>query len=106
MVNENSKYIFSNLSDINKLEQMFQSMESITKFNTNAQNESNTLAYSFAEIEKTLHMLINNFNSLKKLSFENNEKEVEDILHDIGEDFRHILYHIHDSKYYGYLFEK
>ena len=30
-------------------------------------------------------------------------EELFDVLIDIGEEFRHILYHIHDPKFYKYL---
>lgn len=34
-----------------------------------------------------------------------NEEQIDDLLHKIGEEIRHILYHIKDPKFYEYLRE-
>lgn len=38
------------------------------------------------------------------LSAEPEGQEAAEILNEIGEEYRHILYHIRDTKLYGYLF--
>lgn len=64
--------------------------------------ESATLAHAFLDIEKTCVTLLNLL--FPKLLLNNlSGEEVEEILIDIGEEFRHILYHIKDPKFYEYL---
>lgn len=62
------------------------------------------LAYSFFEIEKSCLTLYNKL--LPKLKKTDKQEDIEKILHEIGEEFRHLLYHIKDNKYYSYLFDE
>lgn len=62
------------------------------------------LAYSLSEIEKSCSTFYNKL--LPKLKKTNKQEDIEKILHEIGEEFRHLLYHIEDSKYYSYLFDE
>lgn len=61
------------------------------------------LAYSLSEIEKSCSTFYNKL--LPKLKVTDKQEDIENILHEIGEEFRHLLYHIEDSKYYSYLFD-
>lgn len=61
------------------------------------------LAYSLSEIEKSCSTFYNKL--LPKLKATDKQEDIENILHEIGEEFRHLLYHIEDSKYYSYLFD-
>ncbi len=65
--------------------------------------EAWTLAHSFSDLEESFRKFLEVHlpRLLKKAKGSN---EVEDVLLDIGEEFRHILYHIKDPKFYSYLF--
>lgn len=60
------------------------------------------VAYSFVELEESLQKTLD---LLRKLMEEQPEKTLEDILLELGEEFRHIIYHIRDNRYYSYLFD-
>jgi hypothetical protein len=32
-------------------------------------------------------------------------EDLTDVLHDMGDELRHILYHIRDARYFGYLLD-
>jgi hypothetical protein len=77
----------------------------VESFDRGHEKESDVLAHSFVDIEETCSKLLNEL--LPKLIQDDlNETEINDLLLDIGEEFRHILYHIEDSKFYNYLSSK
>jgi hypothetical protein len=64
--------------------------------------ESTTLAHAFWDLEESFRAFLDVH--LKKLVQEDlDPATIHDVLHDIGEEFRHILYHIKDPLYYRYL---
>jgi len=74
----------------------------VTKYSTPTENQADTLANSFLDIEDALGKIINE--QIPKLYLgELDANEVDDLILDIGEELRHLLYHIHDTKVYGYL---
>lgn len=61
-----------------------------------------TLASAFLELDKSFRAFVDV--QLPRLLADTAEvTDVENTLHDIGEEFRHILYHIKDLKYYEYI---
>lgn len=68
------------------------------------ESESETLAHAFLDIDESCRILTNEL--FPKLEFASlSEEEINELLLDIGEELRHILYHIKDPKFYGYLGE-
>jgi len=66
--------------------------------------ESESLAHSFLDIEESFKVLLDNlFPKLESSSM--SEEQINDLLFDIGEEMRHILYHIKTPKFYEYLTE-
>ena len=76
----------------------------VNSYNMEHENESETLAHCFLDIEESCKVMINELFP-KLLSDSINEDDVDEILYDIGEEFRHVLYHIKDPKFYNYLQE-
>ena len=76
----------------------------VASFDSKSEPGGWRIAYSLSEIEKSCLALYNKL--LPKLKKTDKQKDIEKILHEIGEELRHLLYHIEDSKYYAYLFEK
>ncbi|MDR0829613.1 MAG: hypothetical protein LBN95_05840 [Prevotellaceae bacterium] len=76
--------------------------ERVTKHSTIDEKQSNILANSLMDIEESLQTI--NINIPKLYSKNINAEEIDDIILDIGEEFRHILYHIKDTKVFEYLF--
>ncbi len=74
----------------------------VTRYDTGQEKEAWTLAHAFADLEESLRAFLDD--QLPRLAQGNLQpSETYDLLLDIGEEFRHILYHIQDPKFYKYL---
>lgn len=74
----------------------------IAKFDDENGEEADRIAHSLIDIKDSFKDIYEKYVPL----LENgnlNESKIDDVLLDIGEEFRHILYHIADMKYYNYL---
>jgi hypothetical protein len=82
--------------------QNLQKSEIVNSHNQNKEIEAATIAHGLSDMEDS-------FNKIKELipKLATNDilttDQVEDILMSIGEELRHILYHINDMKFYDYL---
>ena len=64
--------------------------------------EPETLAHAFSDIEESLRKFLDQ--QLPKLADSSLQGEqLEDLLLDISEEFRHILYHLHDPEFFRVL---
>jgi len=68
----------------------------VAQFDSEGEPGSWRLAHSLSEIERSCSTFYNKL--LPKLKKTNKQEDIEKILHEIGEEFRHLLYHIEDSK--------
>ena len=76
--------------------------QKVNSFDLNGELESETLAHSLLDINESCNTLVNDlFPKFELTSL--TEEEINELLFDIGEELRHILYHIRDPKYYQYL---
>lgn len=76
----------------------------VTEFNQDDTQEAWTLADDFIDLDQSFRTFSQEL--LPKLVRGGLEsKQIEEALHDIGEEFRHILYHIRSSKFYKYVDE-
>jgi|TARA_B110000908_G_scaffold126595_1_gene148536 hypothetical protein len=89
---------------LNKLSKNLSKSEKVNSLDGKKNIESSTLAHAFLDITESTSLITKEL-IIKLMSDKISENEVDDILLDIGEELRHILYHIKDSKYYSYLFE-
>ena len=90
---------------IEKLKALIKNLEKcerVTKYSTSEENQADTLANSFLDIENALNVIIKE--QIPRLYLNDlDANDVDDLILDIGEELRHILYHIYDTKVYGYL---
>jgi hypothetical protein len=76
----------------------------VTRYSTETYNEVDTFVHALIDIEESLKQIINE--DIPKLYLnELNEEDIDDIILNIGEEFRHLLYHIKDTKVYNYILE-
>lgn len=76
--------------------------ERVRIFDAPGEPESWTIAVALRDIEKSCSEIFQE--QLPPLvSGSLPKSEIDERLHRIGEELRHILYHIHDTKYYAYL---
>jgi len=99
-------YLINNIMDFNqKLEIIAQNLkksEKVNRYDNGEELEAYTIAHALLDIEESATVLSKNFIP-KLLSNDITENELNEILIDMGDVFRHIIYHIKDSKYYDYL---
>ncbi|QMU65787.1 MAG: hypothetical protein GKR88_16915 [Flavobacteriaceae bacterium] len=89
---------------LNKLSKNLSKSEKVNSLDNKNDRESSTLAHAFLDITESTSLITKELIP-KLMSNKISESQIDDILLDIGEEFRHILYHIKDPKYYSYLFE-
>ena len=78
--------------------------ERVKKYSTPDEDQAAVLAYSLLDIEEAAGKIINDH--IPKLYLANlNADEVDDLVLEIGEELRHLLYHVYDTKVYDYLKE-
>lgn len=95
--------IFENSSEIKKLAEKLQEYECVYKFDSDDEPEAWRIAHSLSDLEQSFKEILNN--QLPSLLNANSEVEIHNSLIDIGEELRHIIYHIKDPKFFSYLFE-
>lgn len=75
--------------------------ERVTRYSSPEENQSDTLANAFIDIEESILNIL-----LLLPKFYNEElksEEADDLILEIGEELRHLLYHINDTEVYNYL---
>jgi len=71
----------------------------VTKYDTASEKQAWTMAHAFTDLEGSFRTFLNE--QLPKLRDNHlTPQEIHDLLLDIGEEFRHILYHINDPEFY------
>lgn len=76
----------------------------VTRFDEEGHDEAGALALALQDLEQSFREFLEN--QLPKLVDNRlGDGELTELLLDMGEEFRHILYHLHDPKYFRYLFD-
>lgn len=89
------------VSEIQRLAQVFATSDTVRKLDTKDEPGSWRLAYALVEIRHSLARLETLM--MSTLDAANEANYVDDCLHEIGEELRHVLYHVRDSGYFDYL---
>ena len=93
------------MSEIINLTHTLEKCERVTRYSTKEENQAGTLAHALIDMEESMHKIIEEH--LPKLYNSNiNSEQIDDIILDIGEELRHILYHIRDTKVYNHLMDE
>jgi hypothetical protein len=78
--------------------------EEIRKYDTADEKQAWTLAHAFLDLAESFRKFLDQ--QLPKLERSSMDcEQMNELLLDIGEEFRHILYHIQDPAFYAYLRE-
>ncbi|GHT17522.1 hypothetical protein FACS189429_1790 [Bacteroidia bacterium] len=85
---------------LNTLASVLNQSSLVNSFDVGKEKETYNLAVSLLDIKEAIENVNNQINLLQ---IDMTEDAINDILWDIGEEFRHILYHILHSKFYNYL---
>jgi hypothetical protein len=95
--------IIATPKDVAQLAERLSRCSEVTRYDAGKHKEAWALAGSFADLEGSFRALLDE--QLPKLAQGNlSPSETYDLLLDIGEEFRHVLYHIlEQQKFYKYL---
>jgi len=87
---------------INELARALASYKCVSRYDRDGEIEGGTLAHGFSDLEKSFREIL--LVLLPKLVGDDlSEREACDVLLSIGEEFRHIHYHLRDGRFYRYL---
>lgn len=74
----------------------------VTRLDEETTRESWTLAHAFSDLDESFRRFSNELLP-KLMDAKIDEATIYDILMEIGEEFRHVLYHLRDPRFYRYL---
>ena len=95
--------VVKTVEDVKRMAERLSKCPEVTRFDEGQHKEAWGLAGSFADLEDSFRAFLDD--QLPKLGEDNlKPEEICDLLLEIGEEFRHILYHIlEQQKFYRYL---
>jgi hypothetical protein len=74
-------------------------------YDSENEKEADRLAHSLLDMQESFREIYESL--LPQLTSENiDEEKIDNVLYEIGEELRHILYHIKDPRFYSYLAEE
>jgi len=98
----NRKLNLSAGEDIKSLAERLSRLPEVRRLDRPDEPESWTLAYTFHELENSFSRFVDDY--LPKLMTQSlSDDETKSVLLEIGDEFRHILYHLRDSRFYDYV---
>jgi hypothetical protein len=76
--------------------------QQVKRYDTPEEKQAWTLAHSFLDLAESFSRFLNE--QLPRLKDEGlSDDQINELLIEIGEEFRHILYHLRDPEFYAYL---
>jgi len=81
------------------------SIPSVKQFDQPGEPQAATLAHSLGDLEQSFRTTLDELLP-RLLDPQKTPAELNDVLLDIGEELRHILYHIKDPRFFDYLSEE
>ena len=99
----NAPTLLADQAEVKKLADRLSKCPEVSKHDRDLETEAEVLAHAFGDLEESFRTFLNE-QLPGLLDDRKTPAEVFDILIEIGEEFRHILYHIHDPKFYRYLY--
>ena len=101
----NTQRLLKDAQDIQRVAEILSRCPEVTKLDEGKNKEAWTLAHTFSDIEESfLSILENQFPRLTQGQL--TVSETHSLLLEIGEELRHILYHVKDTKFYKYLYQE
>jgi len=98
----NERTLLGNQAVVRALADRLSKCPQVTRHDKGDEKEAGTLAHAFGDLEESFRTFLDG--QLPRLMNDQaSPEELYDALLDIGEEFRHILYHIYDPKFYSYL---
>lgn len=89
---------------INALARTLVRYQCVAKFDRAGEPEGGSLAHAFSDLEQSFRVFLDELLP-RLIQGKLSEQEAQELLLQIGEEFRHIQYHLKDSKFYRYIQE-
>lgn len=97
-----TEHVLRTTSELKALAEHLATCPEVTRFDQGREREAWALAHSFADLESSFRRILEE--QLPRLTGEElPPRQIYSLLLDNGEELRHILYHVKDPKFYGYL---
>jgi hypothetical protein len=88
--------------DLKSLAERLESCDEIRRYDTAGEKQAWTLAHNLIDLEESCRAFVEKL--LPRLKSENlSPEQINDLLLEMGEEFRHMLYHIQDPEFFAYL---
>lgn len=87
--------------DIGVLARLLEKCPRVVRLGSEQEPEAWALAHALADLAESCETISERL--LPALAAAEDEQTLEDTLHEIGEELRHILYHVNKSQFYHYL---
>ena len=92
-------------ADLKALAERLDKCEQVRRYDTVAEKQAWALAHNLLDLAESFRTFLED--QLPRLHDASLScTELDDVLGDIGEEFRHILWHIHSAEFYAYLVDK
>lgn len=91
-----------NINNLKMLAERLSTCQEVSKFDKDGHNEAWAIAHGFSDLEESFREILD-VQFPKLVNEPLSQSEINDLLLDIGEELRHILYHIRDLEFYKYL---
>ena len=90
--------------DLNALAEVLNRCEEVRRYDAEGEKQAWTLAHSLLDLEQSFRTFLNE--QLPRLRDGRlTAEETREALFEIGEELRHVLYHIRDPQFFAYLYE-
>jgi hypothetical protein len=90
------------LPAVSSLIERLQRCDKVSRYDEGEWQEAAVLVHAFHDLEESCRTYLEVL--LPRLTNPEVEgDELLDLLYDVGEEFRHMLYHLNDPRFYGYL---
>lgn len=97
--------LFDDATKLGALAERLSRCPDVIRFDDKEEQQAWTLAHTFADLEESFLNILDRLMPAL-MAEELDPSQVTALLLDIGEELRHILYHIRDPKYYAYLLDE
>jgi hypothetical protein len=92
-------------TSVARLIERLSQVPSVSQFDQPGEPQSATLAHSLTDLEESFRAVVEVLLP-KLLDNSLSPDQLNNVLLDIGEELRHVLYHIRDPKFFAYLFDR
>lgn len=88
-------------AQLKALAERLEQSKTVKQFDKPGEPQAWTLVHALSDMEESMISVL--CEHLPALMEANDAESAEDALHDVGEALRHILYHLNDVSFFGYL---